>query len=422
MNCKVNADISDSKMISEGIGLGTGEGVDTTGDKPVLSSENHNQRSEFSHHDRSARFLQRFYPGIDRSEWNNYRWQLRKRLTSLADFERIMQLSPDEANALTSGDRRFSVGITPYYASLIDPDNPNDAIRKTMIPATDELVDSPGEMADPLGEDSHSPVPGIVHRYPDRVLFLITDFCPVYCRYCTRSRLVGGNAEFDINMDQWRNAIDYIRATPSIRDVLISGGDPLVYPDDKLEWLLSSLKQVKHVEIIRIGTKIPFVMPQRITMELTEIFKRYHPIYMSVHVTHPREVTPESSQACERLADAGIPLGSQTVLLKGVNDSVEVIRLLVHELLKIRVKPYYLLQCDPIKGSSHFRTPIQTGIDIISQLRGFTSGYAVPHYIVDLPGGGGKVSLVPEHLTSRNGNELIFTNYEGKPGFSYFEP
>ena len=283
----------------------------------------------------------------------------------------------------------------------------------------DEFEISEDEFSDPLAEDDHSPVPGIVHRYPDRVLFLVTDYCPVYCRYCTRSRLVGGKSQFDMNLIQWERGIRYIRRTKEIRDVLISGGDPLVYPDDRLEWLLANLHSIPHVEIIRIGTKIPFVLPQRITPNLARIFKRYHPLYLSLHVNHPQEITLESSQACERLANAGIPLGSQTVLLKGINDCVETIRTLMHQLLKIRVKPYYLLQCDPINGSSHFRTSVETGVKIIHGLRGHTSGYAVPHFIIDLPGGGGKISLVPEYIYGKEENKLMISNFEGRKGFRY---
>ena len=364
-------------------------------------------------------FRKRYYPKTTKQEWNNYRWQLRRRLEGLNDFKRILTLLPQEEKALTYQGKKFSVGITPYYASLLDPTDGGDPLRRTTLPITSEFTVSTDELIDPLAEDSHSPVPGIIHRYPDRVLFLVTDFCPVYCRYCTRSRMVGGNADFHINLDQWKCALSYIAQTPGVRDVLISGGDPLVYPDERIEWLLGALRAIPHVEFIRIGTKIPFVLPQRITLKLTQVIKRYHPVYISLHVIHPNEITPESSQACERLANAGIPLGSQTVLLKEINDDAETIRELMHQLLKIRVKPYYLLQCDPIIGSSHFRTPVSTGIDIIDSLRGHTSGYAVPHYIVDLPGGGGKISLVPQYMNGRKDGHLIFTNYEKKNGFKY---
>ena len=331
-------------------------------------------------------------------------------------------LTQEEKEALSNPLRKLNVSLTPYYASLIDPENPDDPLRRTMIPSSSEFKIDKSEYLDPLAEDSHSPVPGIVHRYPDRVLFLITDFCPVYCRYCTRSRFVGGKAGFDINLEQWRQAIDYIAQTPTIRDVLISGGDPLIYSVSKLEWLLQRLRKIAHLEMIRIGTKVPFVLPQRITPRLTEMLKNYHPLYMSLHVIHPNEITPDASDACVRLANSGIPLGSQTVLLRGINDSVHTIRNLMHKLLKVRVKPYYLLQCDPVHGTAHFRTPIATGIEIIKGLRGHTSGYAVPHFIVDLPEGGGKISLDPEYITGKNGHEILLSNYQGRQGFKYVDP
>ena len=387
--------------------------------KPVSSKSNGRSGAQIKISSISDNFRKEYYPGTNKQEWNNYHWQLRKRFQCLNDLKEVFRLSPSELRALTHKGKKFSVSITPYYASLLDPYDHEDPLRRTVIPTPDEFEIDEGELRDPLAEDIHSPVPGIVHRYPDRVLFLVTDICPVYCRYCTRSRMVGGNAEFDINLNQWKRGISYISKRSEVRDVLISGGDPLMYPDDRLEWLLCQLRSIPHVEIIRVGTKIPFVLPQRITLSLTRIIKRYHPVYFSLHVNHPKEITPESSQACGRLADAGIPLGSQTVLLKKVNDNVETIRTLMHHLLKIRVKPYYLLQCDTIQGSRHFRTSIEKGIDIIRGLRGHTSGYAVPHYIVDLPEGGGKISLVPDYLNDRKGNYLIFENYQGKNGFRY---
>ncbi|MDH3964144.1 MAG: KamA family radical SAM protein, partial [Deltaproteobacteria bacterium] len=285
-------------------------------------------------------------------------------------------------------------------------------LRRTVVPVGGEHLHSQGEAEDPLEEDHDSPVPGIVHRYPDRVLFFVTDFCSSYCRYCTRSRMVGHNKDF--KMEQWQRGIDYIKATPGVRDVLLSGGDPLTLPDEKLEWLLSRLRRIPHVELLRIGSKVPVVLPQRITAPLTRMLKRYHPIWMSIHFTHPDELTPESSQACERLADAGIPLGSQTVLLAGINDDVETMKRLVHGLLKIRVKPYYLYQCDPIWGSAHFRTPVEKGLEIIQGLRGHTSGYAVPTYAIDAPGGGGKIPLLTDYVVGREGDYLVLKNYEGR--------
>jgi lysine 2,3-aminomutase len=257
-------------------------------------------------------------------------------------------------------------------------------------------------------------VPGLVHRYPDRVLFLVTDFCSTYCRYCTRSRMVGHGNGFSANMARWEQALAYIAGTPAVRDVLLSGGDPLTLPDESLQWLLSRLRRIKHVEFVRIGTKAPVVLPQRITPTLTRMLKKYHPLWMSIHVTHPEELTPEVSQACERLADAGIPLGSQTVLLAGINDRVETMKALVHGLLKVRVKPYYLYQCDPILGSAHFRTPVEKGLEIIRGLRGHTTGYAVPTYVIDAPGGGGKIPLLPDYVMGRDGEDLLLKNYEGR--------
>ncbi len=367
-------------------------------------------------------FRRRYFPGVSLREWNDYHWQLRHRLQSAADINRIIPLTDKETAAMNSTARTFSVSITPYYASLIDAASPQDPVRRTVIPTPDEFQHTHGELRDPLAEDNHTPVPGLVHRYPDRALFLVTDYCPVYCRYCTRSRLVGGKANFDINRQQWQRALDYIAATPAIRDVLVSGGDPLIYDDERLEWLLQRLRAISHLEMIRVGTKVPFVLPQRVTPQLSRMLKRYHPLYFSLHVIHPAEITPESTRACHRLADAGIPLGSQTVLLKGVNDDVETIRALMHQLLKIRVKPYYLLQCDPILGSAHFRTPVARGADIIDGLRGHTSGYAVPHFIIDIPNGGGKVSLVPEYVTGHDDLNLYLRNYQGKTGLAYPDP
>lgn len=372
--------------------------------------------------ERSHRFIQRAYPKIALTEWVDWRWHMRNRVQTLADFERLFKLSASEAHALGADDRRFSAGITPYFASLLSINNAADPLRRTVLPTTDEWTRSNGDRIDPLAEDVHTPVPGIVHRYPDRVLFLATDYCPVYCRYCTRSRLVGGGASERLTRRLWQNAIDYIAATPAIHDVLISGGDPLVNSDERLAWLLQQLHAIPHLDFIRIGTKFPIALPQRITPPLVRILKQFHPLYMSIHVIHPSELTEEAAEACERLADAGIPLGSQTVLLRGINDNIVVMRDLVRRLLRVRIKPYYLLQCDPITGSGHLRTPVQTGIDIIRGLRGHVSGYAVPHFIVDVPDGGGKISLVPEYITGHDGAGHVITNFQGRSGFHYPDP
>jgi lysine 2,3-aminomutase len=359
-------------------------------------------------------FRQRFFPNATQANWNDWRWQLRNRITSLSQLEKIISLSDNERHALLFHGASLPMAITPYYASLISPDNPNDPLRRTMVPVASELILSPGEQPDPLGEEGHSPVPGIVHRYPDRVLFLTTDYCSSYCRYCTRSRLVGKGRSKTFNLSRWQKGIAYIESNPAIRDVLLSGGDPLTLPDDKLEWLLSSLRRIPHVELIRIGTKAPIVLPQRITPALVAMLRKFHPLWMSVHCTHPDELTPESAKAFNMLADAGIPLGSQTVLLAGINDSVPTMKKLVHGLVRLRVKPYYLYQCDPIVGSAHFRTPVIKGLEIYQGLRGHTTGYAVPTYVIDAPGGGGKIPLIPENVVGREGNDLLIRNFEGK--------
>ena len=361
---------------------------------------------------RSQFFRKRFFPNATIENWNDWHWQIRNRITTCEQLEKIIRLSENEKNTFHFQNATLPLAITPYYAALIEPDNPEQPIRRTMVPISGELVVSPGEAADPLGEETHSPIPGLIHRYPDRVLFLITDYCSSYCRYCTRSRMVGKRR--NSGRKQWQKAIDYIAANPAIRDVLLSGGDPLTLPDNQIEWLLSRLRHIPHVDLIRIGTKVPVVLPQRITPELTLMLKKYHPVWMSIHCTHPEEITNEMQDACTRLADAGIPLGSQTVLLAGINDSVDTMRRLVHGLVRIRVKPYYLYQCDPILGSSHFRTPVSKGLEIYQGLRGHTTGYAVPNYVIDAPGGGGKIPLIPETVVGKDGSDLLLRNYEGK--------
>jgi lysine 2,3-aminomutase len=291
-----------------------------------------------------------------------------------------------------------------------------------VIKVRDEYIIAPEEEADPLNEDADSPVPGLIHRYPDRVLFLTTGFCSVYCRYCTRSRMVGNaGGEFRFNIEQMQTAVNYIREHQEIRDVLLSGGDPLTLADSRLEWLLEQIHAIPHVEILRIGTKVPAVLPQRVTPALVNMLRKFHPLWMSIHFTHPDELTPEVAQACTRLADAGIPLGSQTVLLKGVNDTVDTLKKLYQGLLKIRVRPYYLYQCDPVHGSSHFRTSVSKGLEMIAGLRGKTTGYAVPTYVVDTPGGGGKIPLIPDYLVGRENGDLLLRNHEGKV-FRYPDP
>jgi lysine 2,3-aminomutase len=360
-------------------------------------------------------FKRKFFPKATRREWNDWQWQIRHSITSLQQLQPMMQLSAEELQPISN--HSLPTRITPYYGSLLSVDDPNQGLRRSIIPTADELRVSAGEAADPLGEEHDSPVPCVVHRYPDRVLFLVTGFCSTYCRYCTRSRMVG-NDDHHVKTSEWLAGIEYIRSKPQIRDVLISGGDALTLSDDRLEFLLSRLRQIPHVEFIRIGTKVPVVLPQRITKSLTKVLKKYHPLWMSLHFTHPDEITPEVAEACARLADAGIPLGSQTVLLRGINDEVPIMKDLVHGLLKIRVRPYYLYQCDPVLGTAHFRTPVEKGLEIIRGLRGFTTGYGVPHYVIDAPNGGGKIPLLPEYYVGRDGDNVVLKNYEGKT-FTY---
>jgi lysine 2,3-aminomutase len=356
-------------------------------------------------------FRKRHYPAVTTQQWNDWQWQVSNRIRTLAQLESMVTLAEAERLAFSRANNLLPLGITPYYMSLIAPDDPQQPLRRTVIPVVDELICSPGEADDPLGEDAQSPVPGMVHRYPDRVLLLLTDFCSTYCRYCTRSRVVG-HGRITPNRNRLEQAFSYIENTPAIRDVLLSGGDPLMLGEERLAWILGRLRAIPHVEIIRIGTKVPAVLPQRITPRLVRLLRRFHPLWMSLHFTHPDECTPEAFRACALLADAGIPLGSQTVLLRGVNDRVETMRDLVHQLLKMRVRPYYLYQCDPITGSAHFRTPVAKGLEIIQGLRGFTTGYGVPTYVVDAPGGGGKIPLMPEYVVGREPQALVLRNYE----------
>jgi lysine 2,3-aminomutase len=365
-------------------------------------------------------FRQRFYPETTTEKWSDWRWQLRHRLTTPGELGRMFDLSADESDALANFEGLLPVAITPYYASRMSLTDPTEALRRTHLPRTAESISSPGDLEDPLGEDGYEVAPGLVHRYPDRALFLVTASCSTYCRYCTRSRRVGATPETAARA-RWDQALDYIAEHTEVRDVLVSGGDPLTLAEPALEYLLSRLRRLEHVEYIRIGTKVPMVLPMRITQTLVDMLRRYHPLWMSLHVTHPWELTPETTEATGRLADAGIPLGSQTVLLKGVNDTVETIKELMHGLMKRRVRPYYLFQCDPVVGSGHFRTPISKGIEIIEGLRGHTSGYAVPTYAVDAPGGGGKIPLLPEYVVERGEGRIVLRNYQGKK-FTYVEP
>ena len=343
-----------------------------------------------------------FWSNVSDADWNDWRWQLKNRITTLEQLQKLMPtLTPEEHAGTVLANSKLSLAITPYFFNLIDPADENCPIRWQVIPRIEETNTAPWEMTDPCGEDEHSPVPGLVHRYPDRVLFLVTDRCASYCRYCTRSRLVSNASGYDFH-PQFDKQIEYVRNNPNIRDVLLSGGDPLLFSDDKLEHLLKQLRAIPHVEFLRIGSRIPIFLPQRITPELCMMLKKYHPLFMSIHSNHPRELTTEVRDALGRLADAGIPLGNQSVLLRNVNDDVTTMRAFVQKLLMCRMKPYYLYQCDLIAGSAHLRASVRKGLEIMEGLRGHTTGYAVPQYVIDAPGGGGKVPINPEYVLSRN--------------------
>lgn len=369
------------------------------------------ERIEIS--DRSRNFLSKHFPWATEKDWSSWQWQVKNGLTNHEQLAKLLNLSDEEVKAIADPKSSLPLRITPYYASLLSANDPKQGLRRTMVPTVNELKVSLGEASDPLSEEGDSPVSNLVHRYPDRALFLATGFCSAYCRYCTRSHMVAKD-KCHVGIKAWQPALDYIKAHPEIRDVIISGGDPLTMPDSHIEYLLSSIRNIPHVEMIRIGTKVPVVLPQRITRSLVSILKKYHPLYMSIHFTHPDELTPEVGQACKRLANSGIPLGSQTVLLKGVNDDVRTMKSLMQGLLKIRVRPYYLYQCDPIPGSAHFRTPVSKGLDIIRGLRGHTSGYATPTYVIDAPGGGGKIPLLPDYFQGKDNGDILLKNYQDK--------
>lgn len=344
--------------------------------------------------------------------WNDWHWQVTHRIETLEDLKKYIDLTPEEEDGVAKCLSTLRMAITPYYLSLIDLNDPHDPIRKQAIPTALELHQAEADLLDPLHEDTDSPVPGLTHRYPDRVLFLITDQCSMYCRHCTRRRFAGQN-DCAVPMKQIEGCIDYIRNHPEVRDVLLSGGDALMQNDRVLEHIISSLRAIPHVEIVRIGSRTPVVMPQRITPELCDMLKKYHPIWLNTHFNHPDEITEESAAACARLADAGIPLGNQSVLLAGVNDCVHVMKNLVQQLVRIRVRPYYIYQCDLSMGLEHFRTPVSKGIEIIEALRGHTSGYAVPTFVVDAPGGGGKTPVMPNYVISQSPHKVILRNFEG---------
>jgi lysine 2,3-aminomutase len=353
------------------------------------------------------------YANASEAEWNDWKWQVSHRVKNLEELKQVITITEDEERAIRDSEDLFRLGITPHSCTLIDPDDPNCPMRIQAVPKYSELHWADYEMGDPLHEDVDSPVPGITHRYPDRILFLITHECSLYCRHCTRRRIVGDQQAMSTAMlDQ---AIDYVRQTPQIRDVLISGGDPLAVPDKRLEYVIKELRAIEHVEIIRIGTRMPVVMPQRITTELVDMLQKYHPIWLNTHFNHPFElISPANKAAMERLANAGIPTGNQTVLLKGVNDCPVVMRTLVHDLVMVRCRPYYIYNCDLSEGLSHFRTTVGKGLEIIESLRGHTSGYAVPTFVVDAPGGGGKIPVMPQYLISQGDGSVVLRNFEGK--------
>lgn len=357
---------------------------------------------------------------IPAEDWNSAKWQLKNRVQSLEEIEKHLTLSEEERAGILLTGTKLATAVTPHFFNLIHPTDPGCPIRRQVIPRIEETYTDPDDLMDPCGEDSHMPVPGLVHRYPDRVLFLVTDRCASYCRYCTRSRVVSGVSDQKLET-QWDQAIDYLKKTPQVRDVLLSGGDPLLFSDGKLEKLLTRLRDIPHLQFLRIGSRIPIFLPQRITESFCQMLKKFHPLFLSIHTNHPQELTSEVKVALERLADAGVVMGNQSVLLKGVNDSVQVQKDLVQKLLMCRVRPYYLYQADLISGTKHLRTGINQGLDIIQGLRGHTTGYAIPQYVVDGPGGGGKIPLNPDYVVDRTPERVTLRNYEGKK-FIYPEP
>ena len=345
------------------------------------------------------------------SEWNDWKWQLANRLNSLEDFSQILNLTSEERAGL-SEPGHFRVDVTPYFANLLDPDDPTDPLRMQVIPLAKELESYPVSMADSLAEDEHSPIPGLVHRYPDRVLMMVTSQCASYCRFCTRSRIVG-NPHENFSTSDFEKQIHYIENNSNVRDVLLSGGDPLILSDKMLENLLDRITSIPHVEIVRINTRIPVFLPQRITDQLISVLRKYHPLWMNININHASEITPELARALSMLAYAGIPLGSQTVLMAGINDCPNIILDLVHELVRNKVRPYYLYQCDLVPGAGHFRTPVAKGIEIMESLYGHTSGYAIPTYVIDMPAGGGKVPVTPNYMISMSDTKVALRNFEG---------
>jgi len=354
----------------------------------------------------------KIFTTVSDNDWNDWKWQIRNRIETLDELKKYIPLTPEEEDGVNQCLGRLRMAITPYYLSLIDVNDPHDPVRKQAIPTIDELNVSSADLEDPLHEDTDSPVPGLTHRYPDRVLILTTDQCSMYCRHCTRRRFAGQN-DCEVSTNKIEKCIEYVKNHPEVRDVLLSGGDVLCLSDEKLEYIIAKLREIEHVEIIRLGSRTPVVMPQRITQKLCDMLKKYHPIWLNTHFNHPKEMTPEAKRACAMLADAGIPLGNQSVLLAGINDCPFIMKKLVHELVKARVRPYYIYQCDLSMGLEHFRTPVSKGIEIIEALRGHTSGYAVPTFVIDAPGGGGKIPVMPTYMISESPTKVILRNFEG---------
>jgi len=362
------------------------------------------------------------YKDVNPLDWEDWHWQIKHRIRTKEELSQIVTLTPEEVSGIEKAKGRLSMAITPYWATLMDPDDPTCPIRRQAVPVKDESSVSPHEMTDPCAEDRDSPVPHLVHRYPDRVLLLATEHCAMYCRHCTRRRLVGEHEAIqdEQSLTRFDAAIDYIKQNKKVRDVLISGGDPLILEDEELERLIQKVRAISHVEFLRLGTRIPVTLPQRITENLVTMLKKYSPLWISIHFNHPKEITKRCKMACDMLSEAGIPLGSQTVLLKGINDRPYIMKRLMQELLQVRVRPYYIYQCDPVRGTQHFRTPVSVGINIIEKMRGHTSGYAVPTYVIDGPGGGGKIPVGPNYVLSQAKGKYVLRNYKGKI-YTYLE-
>jgi len=352
------------------------------------------------------------FKDVTPEKWNKWEWQMKNVIRDIPTLKKVMNLENEEEQNINSCLTKFKMGITPYYAALMKKDKANCSVRLQAVPSPEELKDDAFDIDDPLHEDVDSPVPGLTHRYPDRVLLLVTHVCSMYCRHCTRRRVVG-DQDSHLSRTQVDNCIDYIKAHPEVRDVLISGGDPLTLGDEQIEYVIAKIREIPHVQMIRLGSRMPVVCPQRITDKLVNTLKKYHPIYVNTHFNHPDEITEEAKIACAKLADAGIPLGNQSVLLRGINDCPSIMKKLMHELLMIRVKPYYIYQCDLSKGISHFRTSVTKGMEIIENLRGHTTGMAVPTFVVDAPGGGGKIPMMPNYLLSQSDRRFVIRNYEG---------